>query len=203
MKKLVKLSSIDHSLIQGKDGLLLLIDNKTEPKAGDTSIAIGGTWNGTITQITGESVTNCWKKIIASTDVSSIELKNVHELIIENLHNDKIYSDEDIKYSILKYLIQYSDNTTIGTKNFDDAVNNIIQSLKKKEYYIYIDSPNSSDDLSEENWDKYYTMYDKSDDKDEFIDSYDWSLNSGKGQLALYEFKKIITDNNKVKLIYK
>lgn len=45
MKKLVRLSSTNYSLIQGKDDLLLLIDNKTEPKTGDTAIAVGGTWN--------------------------------------------------------------------------------------------------------------------------------------------------------------
>lgn len=203
MKKLVRLSSTDYSLIQGKNCLLLLIDNKTEPKAGDTAIAVGGTWNGTITQITGEPITSCWKKIVASNDINSIELKNVHKLIIENLHNDKIYSDEDIRKAILEYEFKYSDSFRLGKEIFEDAVNNIIESLGKKEYFIYIDSPNSSDDLNEDDWNKFYEMYERSDDHDEFESEFDWGLNSGIGQFALSNFSKIITDNNTVKLIYK
>jgi hypothetical protein len=203
MKRLVRLSSIDHSLIQAKDGLLLLIDNKTEPKAGDTTFALGGTWNGTITQITGEPVTFGWKKIVASNDINSIELKNVHQLIIENVHEDKIYSEEDIRKAILHYEFNYSDSFRLGKEIFEDAVNNIILSLGKKECFIYIDQPNTSDDLNEEDWDKYYKMYERSDDHDEFESEFDWSLNSGKGQLALYNFSKIVTDNNRIKLIYK
>lgn len=203
MKKLVRLSSTDYSLIQGKDDLLLLIDNKTEPKVGDTAIAVGGTWNGTITQITGEPITSCWKKIVASNDINSIELKNVHQLIIENVHEDKIYSEEDIRKAILEYEFKYSDSFRLGKEIFEDAVNNIILSLGKKNFFIYIVQPNTSDDLNEEDWDKYHTMYERSDDHDEFESEFDWSLNSGKGQLALYNFSKIITDNNTIKLIYK
>lgn len=202
MKKVVRLSSTDYSLIYGKNGSLILIDNKTEPKAGDTAIAVGGTWNGTITQITGESITNCWKKIVASNNINSIELKNVHELIIENVHNDKIYSDEDIKYSIIKYLTLYSDDTIIGTKKFDDVVNNIIQSLGKKEYFIYIVQPNNSYDLSEEDWDTYHTMYEESDEYNHNINLFNWSINEG-NDILLKNFSKIITDNNKITLIYK
>lgn len=203
MKKLVRLSSIDCSLIQGKDGMLLLIDNSKEPKSGDTAIAVGGTWNGHIVEINGDTITDCWKKIIASNDTMSVDLSKVHKLIIENVHNDKIYSDEDIRKAILEYESKYSHTFRLGKEIFDNAINNIIQSLGKKEYFIYIDVPNTSDDLNGDDWDKFYEMYERSDDHDEFESEFDWSLNSGRGQLALYKFRKIITDNNTVKLIYK
>lgn len=203
MKKLVRLSSTNYSLIQGKDDLLLFIDNKTEPKTGDTAIAVGGTWNGTITQITGEPITDCWKKILASSDINSIELKNVHELIIENVHDNNIYSEKDIIKAILKYEANYSDSFRLGKEIFNDVINNIILSLGKKEYYIYIDQPDTSDDLNKEDWNKFYEMYESSDEHDIYESAFEWGFVSDEGTDALLSFTKIVTDNNTVNLIYK
>jgi hypothetical protein len=201
MKRLVRLSSTNYSLIQAKEGLLLLIDNKTEPKAGDTSIALGGTWNGTITQITGEPVTFGWKKIVASNDINSITLKNVHKLIIENVHVDKIYSEEDIRKAINIFNL-LSDNERIGSKEYNDLIERVIQSLGKKEFFIYIDQPNNSDHLNEEDWDLYHTMYEQSNEFFLYDEIFDWSINEG-NDILIKNFSKIVTDNNTITLIYK
>lgn len=203
MKKLVRLSSIDCSLIKGINGLILLIDNNAIPKSGDTAIAVGGTWNGHIFEINWELVTDCWKKIIASNDTMSVDLSKVDKLIIENVQDNNIYSEKDIRKAISEYESKYSDTFRLGKEIFEDAVNNIIQSLGKKEYYIYIDQPDTSDDLNKEDWDKFYEMYERSDEHDIYESAFEWGFVSDEGSDALLSFTKIVTDNNTVKLIYK
>jgi hypothetical protein len=52
--------------------LHLYITTDEEIKEGDWIYADGGTWNGTITQCKESLLTECWRKIIASTDLKLI-----------------------------------------------------------------------------------------------------------------------------------
>jgi hypothetical protein len=58
---------IVQSIVDCNDQHLYVLSND-EIKGGDWIYADGGTWNGTITQCAEVPVTECWKKIIATTD---------------------------------------------------------------------------------------------------------------------------------------